>query len=325
MKSHGSYKYGVVVWGLGNHSVKTVIPAIISSKEAFLKGVYSNSLDQSFKISNQFSCLSFKNENEFLTNEKINLVYIAGSNIDHEINTKKCLEFKKNVIVEKPALIKPTVLSKLINTCQKENIFLFEAYMYKFHELFHKFKEIIDDNKYGNVKKAIISFTIPHIDFNNFRYFSNSLGGALNDLGGYTINAAMSLFNQELKLEWSKINKPKNFSVDISGTAIFSSSSNFEVICNWGFGFPYKNEIEVWCENGVINSERFFSKPPDLNTFISINKNFKLLEKIEIKPQNHFSSMIDNCILKHETKVFNKEYESMLNHSYMIEKLKNII
>jgi hypothetical protein len=52
-------------------------------------------------------------------------------------------------------------------------------------------------------------------------------------------------------------------SVDTEGRAVLRFSKGTTVYLEWGIGLAYKNEIDLWAEDGSFFTEKIFSKPKE--------------------------------------------------------------
>ena len=49
----------------------------------------------------------------------------------------------------------------------------------------------------------------------------------------------------------------------MEGRALLSSSNGAKAYLDWGIGLGYRNEIDLWAENGSFFTDKIFSKPED--------------------------------------------------------------
>jgi predicted dehydrogenase len=148
---------------------------------------------------------------------------------------------------------------KVVELAAKHNLLVYEAFMYQHHQQFTRLKEIINNETYGIVKKAFINFGFPHLNKTDIRYSRELGGGALLDAGAYTISAMNGLFGV-CKYKNSGISF-ESHCVDVNGYAVFQSEKDVQCFLNWGFGLGYKNEMQIWTNEGIIVVDRAFSKP----------------------------------------------------------------
>ncbi len=254
--------YRISVWGLGNHALKRVLPAVLALKEFTLVGVCSRSLKMVEKCVEDFDCKGWTNPSDMLTNEKIKIVFISTPISVHYNLATMALNSNKHVWCEKPLTCNFNHTKKLINLAKENNKMLAEAFMFLYHPQFKKIQNLIINNELGKINSVICRFGIPALDEPGFRNNADLCGGAFWDVGSYTIAAVIELFNdQNVKVLFSEIIKHEDLPVDTKGRAILQFSGGTIAYLEWSVGVAYKNEIDLWAENGSLYTDKIFSKP----------------------------------------------------------------
>jgi predicted dehydrogenase len=224
---------------------------------------------------------------------EIDFAYISSPNSFHADAIKECYKRGIHVICEKSLFINGQDYKKLII---QNKIKIFEAFMYRYHPVYKEVKKIIKDGHLGHINSMDVNFFIPHLNKENIRYSPDLGGGALYDLGAYTINTALSLF-KNTKLKSCELFYEDSFDVDTSGEAIFECNQT-KIHCKWGFGFEYQNNVILKTSANKIIINRFFSK--DLredNCHIEIEKlNSENSRVITLKNENHFINMFKSFV-----------------------------
>jgi predicted dehydrogenase len=171
------------------------------------------------------------------------------------------LKAGKHVWCEKPLTCNYEHTKKLVTLAKKSKKMLTEAFMYLHHPQFRKVKSIVNDRKASKVHSIICRFGIPILRDPGFRHDPSLCGGALWDVGSYTVSAVLALFpNQDVQVLFSEIGKKKLFTVDTEGRALLRLSQGSSAYLEWGIGFGYKNEIDLWSETGSFYTDKIFSK-----------------------------------------------------------------
>lgn len=283
----------LVVWTLGEHAQRNILPALQGMTEILLYGIYTRNKLVGEKVAAEYDVKVYSTEQDFLQDERINAVYISSPNSLHFKQVLLCLKYNKHVIVEKSAFLSKAEADKAIEFAQDKGLYVMEAFMYKHHKQFAKLSNIIDSKIYGDVISATSSFGFPHLSKDNIRYQSSLGGGALSDAGAYTISSVLALFGEELEILGSNVGYHPNHNVDLNGAALLRTRSS-NIICKWAFGGSYNNRIEIWCERAHLIVDRAFSKPPTFDSSIQVFNNGVLIENIELGPDNHFKNMFES-------------------------------
>jgi len=251
----------IVVWGLGNHACKKIIPALSNAKEFTLFGVCSRNENVVKSVSEDFNCDGWIDSKSMLATKKINTVFISTPIGVHFELTKIALNAKKNVICEKPLTSSLEDTKNLLNLATKNKKMLAEAFMFLHHPQFKKIQSILKNNELGKVHSVICRFGIPDLDQPGFRNDSALGGGAFWDVGSYTVAAVLELFNnQNPTVLFAEVSKHKSSKVDTEGRAIIQFSLGTIAYLEWGVGVAYKNEIDLWADNGSFYTDKIFSK-----------------------------------------------------------------
>jgi predicted dehydrogenase len=130
----------------------------------------------------------------------IEAVYISSANAYHYEQVIDAAKAHKNILCEKPLAMSSQQAKEMIQVCNENNVFLTVYYLYRFHPLIIKAKELIDKQVIGKIVFIKIDFNINFLPGDNFRYNKNlSGGGALRDLGTHLIDL-LRFFNDEMKV-----------------------------------------------------------------------------------------------------------------------------
>lgn len=297
-------KIGLIT--VGNHCQKNIIPSLVAMDGVEIVSFHTRNLSTVSVITKKYNITYFENIDKMLAEAGIDFVYISSPNALHYPYIIKALNNKINVIVEKTAIANVHQAEKVVELAAKHNLLVYEAFMYRHHQQFSRLKEIIDNETYGVVKKVFINFGFPHLAKTDIRYSKELGGGALFDAGAYTISAMNGLFGENA-YENSGIYF-ENHSVDVNGYAVFNNTKNVQCFLNWGFGLGYKNEIQIWTNEGVIMVDRAFSKPSNFAAKIYHIENG--IETIDSSyTGNHFERMFEFVFSldKEKYKTLNKE------------------
>ena len=124
-KKNNSVKF-VILW-LGRVVEKRVYE--VFSKElttAKVVAVFDKNKKKNKKFSSLFKCKPAKSLKDFLRRD-IDIVYIATESGNHFKNVIDCFKFNKNVVVEKPPVLKLQQLFKLNKIAKKRKLHFFQS------------------------------------------------------------------------------------------------------------------------------------------------------------------------------------------------------
>ena len=134
---------------------------------------------------------------EMVCDPAVDLVYIATPHSHHYDHAMLALEHGKPVLVEKAFTANARQAEKLIETARSKGVFITEAIWTRYMPLSHKIKEIMESGIIGEPR--ILTATLCYMMENKERIVRGDLcGGALLDLGVYTLNFARMYFGTDI-------------------------------------------------------------------------------------------------------------------------------
>jgi predicted dehydrogenase len=128
----------------------------------------------------------------------VDVVYIALPPAAHAPWTLKALAAGKHVFLEKPAVTTPAEAEAIVAAADAAGLRLIEAFHYRWHPLFLRALEIARAGVLGALVRAEAEFSAPiPQDPREFRWRADLGGGALADLGCYTVSWMRHLIGAE--------------------------------------------------------------------------------------------------------------------------------
>jgi dTDP-3,4-didehydro-2,6-dideoxy-alpha-D-glucose 3-reductase len=252
----------VAVWGLGNHAINRILPALASIDEVKLVGVCSRNRRVVDECAKQWECHGWISPSEMLNCDNVDVVYIATPIGIHFSLSEQALKAGKHVWCEKPLTCDYEETKFLVSLAEKVNKGLTESFMYLHHSQFIRVKQFIDESK--QVHSVICRFGIPALTNPGFRNEPKLCGGALWDVASYTVSAVLALFPyQQVDILFSEVQQKEDSPVDTEGRVLLRFSKGANAYLEWGVGVAYKNELDVWADNGSLFTDKIFSKPKD--------------------------------------------------------------
>ena len=134
---------------------------------------------------------------EMVCDPAVDLVYIATPHSHHYDHAMLALEHGKPVLVEKAFTANVRQAEKLIETARSKGLFITEAIWTRYMPLSHKIREIMESGIIGEPR--VLTATLCYMMENKERIVRGDLcGGALLDLGVYTLNFARMYFGTDI-------------------------------------------------------------------------------------------------------------------------------
>lgn len=138
----------------------------------------------------------YGSHDELLADGEVEVVYIGTIHVTHHPIALKVLSAGKPALCEKPMTMSPTHTQELIDAARSRDLFLMEASWMRFFPAVVEMRKMIADGYIGDVRfvRANFSFRRPPDRLEGRLTDPNLGGGAILDVGVYTINLATMLF-----------------------------------------------------------------------------------------------------------------------------------
>ncbi len=270
-------------WGIisaANISVKAVAPAIRASSNGRLVAVASR---DSRRATEQYSFASdvriYDTYENIINDPDIDAIYIPLPNGLHAEWAMKALQAGKHVLCEKPMSVTAREGKIMMDAAQANNVFLMEAFMYRFHPQIVWAIEQVNAGSIGPVRlvRASFSFDIrSHPD--DIRLKPDLAGGSLMDVGCYTINACRAIYGHAPLVVAARVHTTSPIGVDMATNAVLDFGEGRFGVIDCSFELPTRQMVEIIGELGTITIPVPFT-PGNIEAVILTIKNGALTEK----------------------------------------------
>ena len=139
-----------------------------------------------------------KGYEELCKRDDIDLVYIATPHSHHYLHAKMCLEAGKNVLCEKAFTVNADQARKLFALAKEKNLLITEAIWTRYMPSRKMIDDIISSGVIGEVTAVTANLNYAISEVERIRK-PELAGGALLDVGVYTINFASMVLGDKLK------------------------------------------------------------------------------------------------------------------------------
>jgi predicted dehydrogenase len=206
---------------------------------------------------------------DLLSDDDVDAVYIPLPNHLHAEWTIAAARAGKHVLCEKPLALNAKDAQQMVDVCAQEGVKLMEAFMYRFHPSWVAVRELVSSGRIGELRTVQSWFSFFNDDPHNIRNISEYGGGALFDIGCYSLNLSRMLFGGEpVRVEASVAYEPAT-DVDVlttgilefeNGVATFSCSTRVEP----------DQRVHIYGSEGRISIGIPFNIPPDRPTQVFV-------------------------------------------------------
>jgi NDP-hexose-3-ketoreductase len=286
-------KIKVALWGLGRHARKRILTALEDAASVELIGLCTRDQEVGTREAARLGCLYYPSSEVMLSDPEIEAVFLCTPTGLHFSQGKSVLNAGKHLWCEKSLTTSYTHSRQLLEIAQDKNLFVGEAYMYKYHQQFRKLKEAVESMQFGRLKRLICRFSIPVLDQPGFRIISSLGASALLDVGSYTFSLAAELFDGHPRFELAEYQADAS-NIDQSGFCVLGYEDGGKAILDWSYNSCYINQAELWFEKGVVFTDKIFSKPDDYRPVLSIRSANGAVESIELPAENCYVNMLDD-------------------------------
>jgi predicted dehydrogenase len=256
---HDTVRVGVL--GAGNHSGRTLIPALKKSG-AFLHTLVSNGGVTAAHHGAKFGFEYVSTDTErLLENKDINAVVITTRHNLHADQVTNSLKNGKHVFCEKPLCITLDELTKIREVVSEHpDQLLMVGYNRRFSPLVKKMKELTSN--ISSPKSMIITVNAGEIPFDHWTQNRQIGGGRIIGEGCHFVDLARHIIDSEICSVVVKTMSEKEQSVQCNDTVSCSIQFLDGSICtihyfsngNSSFG---KERIDLFCNNKVLQLDNF--------------------------------------------------------------------
>lgn len=159
----------------------------------------SRSIDKAEAFAAEFNIpKAYGSYEELVSDSSLDLIYVATPHSRHYEDCMLCLENGRNVLCEKPFTANAEQAEKVLTFAEEKGLFAGEAIWTRYLPMRFKLDEIINSGVIGEISSlsANLGYSIAHVE----RLIKPELaGGALLDLGVYTINFALMAFGTDIE------------------------------------------------------------------------------------------------------------------------------
>ena len=297
-----SIRFGII--GCSRIAKRSVIPAILKSEFAELQMIGSRSIDKAKEFSIEFNCKNYGTYEDIISDDSVDAVYISTPIGTHEEWAIKAANAGKHIYCEKSSTTSFESAKKMIEHSKQNNVRIMEGFMFRFHPQHQKVKELVSNNKIGDLVSFNGTFGFPAFPEGDIRYNKKLGGGFLNDSGCYPICASRMIFEEEPIGVSCNLSIDAKTGVDVRGTSYMIFENEKTASITYGNGNYYQAKYNIWGSEGIISLERAYSVPSDFKTNVNIqystenNWNSTKNENYEINPTDHFLEMINRFCLE---------------------------
>ncbi|HEX9068888.1 MAG TPA: Gfo/Idh/MocA family oxidoreductase [Ktedonobacterales bacterium] len=198
-----------------------------------------------------------------LADPEVEAVYIPLPNHLHVPWAQKALAAGKHVLCEKPIARTAAEAQTLLDTAQSyPHLKVMEAFMYRFHPQWQRARELTRQGAIGELRTVHSFFSYYLDDPTNIRNIAEAGGGAIYDVGCYSISLARFIFEGEPTRVSAIVEDDPRFQTDRLTSALLDFGRGTSTFTVGTQLTPYQR-VNIFGTRGRIEIEIPFNAPPD--------------------------------------------------------------
>lgn len=260
-------KLGVALVGLGNYSRGRLAPGLQQTEHCELRGIVTGTpskipiWQEEYDIPDR-NVYSYDTMHEIANNDDIDIIYSVTPPALHARDSIAGAEAGKHVWCEKPMAKTAEECQAIIDAARKNGVYLMIGYRMQHEPNTREIMRFARERTYGRVEEveAAAGFN-GSWEPDDWRLSSHYGGGALYDMGVYSINASRYASNMEpISVMGTQYADREEMFSEVDEHTIFDLRFRDGVTAHGKTSFGERmNYLEVDCEEGFYSLEPFQS------------------------------------------------------------------
>ena len=264
-------RWGIL--GTGRQALLRFIPGVAASCNGVVAALASRdqgrAQDAAAKLGIEHAYGSYE---ALLADDGVDAISNPLPNSMHGEWTPRASEAGKLVLCEKPLARDAAEARRMVDGGRRHGVLLMEAFMYRFHPRHLRVRALLDAGVIGEIRlvRATNIFLMDPINPGNVRLQGSLAGGALMDVGCYTVHAARMLFAEEPLWASAQYDFREDFGVDMTLAGILGFSDGLMAMIDGSFRTSRQGWYMVAGTKGQIELPVAFTNvAPDTSILIT--------------------------------------------------------
>lgn len=301
-----------VNWGvLGTAGIakSQTIPGMKQAENCNLYAIAGRKIEKANAFKEEFGFeKAYGSYDEMLDDPNVQAVYIPLPNHVHLEWIKKAALKGKHILCEKPMCLNAEELDEAFDFCEAHNVILMEAFAYLHGDAILKIMEMIEEGVIGKIKLIEACFFTGGPKPDDFRWIKEYGGGAVYDLGCYSISFAERIM-KELPEKVTALSRFTDKGVDDFCQMSFEYNDGAIATLGCGFnGDGRSDRMVIHGTEGKIWADMYFNQE-GLSTF-DVIKNYGRTH-YEFNVRSNYTLEVEQlgkCILNGEKPHISREF-----------------
>ncbi len=253
-------------WGIlstAKIGVRNAIPGIKAADRCEVTSIASRDEGRARDVADRLGIpRAYGSYEELLADPDVDAIYIPLPNHLHAEWTIASARAGKHVLCEKPLAMTSAEAQEMVDVCASAGVRLMEAFMYRLHPSWEAVREMVASGRIGALRAVQSWFSYFNDDPKNIRNVAAFGGGALMDIGCYSVNLSRMLFDGEPLDVEASVSRDPTTGVDVLTSAILEFESGMATFTCSTRAEP-DQRVHVHGTEGRISLEIPFNIPPD--------------------------------------------------------------
>jgi len=251
-------------------ATEKVIPGIKRATRCEVVAIGSRSVERARAVADRHGIPRVHGSYEaLLADPDVDAVYIPLPNHLHAEWTIAAARAGKHVLCEKPLATTTADAERMIDACRDEGVALMEAFMYRLHPSWVAVRELVAAGRIGRLTAVSSWFSYFNDDPADIRNVLEYGGGALFDIGCYSVNLSRMLFASEPVRVEASIVRDATSGVDVLTSALLQFADGVATFTCTTRAEP-DQQVHVYGTEGRISVGIPFNIPPDRPTHVHV-------------------------------------------------------
>jgi len=264
---------GTVRWGIlstADIGVRKVIPGIEKAARCEVAAIASRDLDTARSVAARLGIPRAHGSYEALLEDPdVDAVYIPLPNHLHADWTIAALRAGKHVLCEKPLAMTAADAQRMVDVAHETGRHLMEAFMYRHHPTWVAAMDLLQSGRIGTLTAVQSWFSYFNDDPANIRNILDYGGGALFDIGCYSVNLSRMVFGGEPSRVQGSLRRDPVMGIDVLTSGILDFEGGIA-----SFTCSMRSEsdqrVDIYGTTGRITIQIPFNIPPDRPTRVLV-------------------------------------------------------
>jgi predicted dehydrogenase len=264
---------GTVRWGIlstADIGVRKVIPGIQKAARSEVAAIASRDAETARTVAAGLGIpRSHGSYEALLADPDVDAIYIPLPNHLHAEWTIAALRAGKHVLCEKPLAMTAADAQRMVDVAHETGRHLMEAFMYRHHPTWVAAMDLLGSGRIGTLTAVQSWFSYFNDDPANIRNVLDYGGGALFDIGCYSVNLSRMVFGGEPTRVQASLRRDPAMGVDVLASAILDFGGGIATF-TCSMRSESDQRVDIYGTTGRISIQIPFNIPPDRPTRVSV-------------------------------------------------------